>query len=84
MPVPYTNFSKSIPDLSFVYQKLEIGAIPYSKIVKVHTVLYTDTFVRDTISESLSDFLKKSQTPVQALWSLRNIDLRSSLSINPL
>ena len=33
-------------------------------------------FVRDTIIEGLSDFLQKSQTPVQALWSLRCIDLR--------
>ena len=32
--------------------------------------------VRDTISESLSDILLKSQTPVEALWSLRSIDLR--------
>ena len=32
--------------------------------------------VRDTISESLSDFLQKSQTPVEALWSLRSIDHR--------
>ena len=31
---------------------------------------------RDTISESLSDFLQRSQTPVEALWSLRSIDLR--------
>ena len=32
--------------------------------------------VEDTISESLSDFLLKSQTPFEALWSLRSIDLR--------
>ena len=32
--------------------------------------------VRDTISESLSDFLLKSQIPAEALWSLRSIDLR--------
>ena len=32
--------------------------------------------VRDTISESLSDFLQKSQTPADALWSLRSNDLR--------
>ena len=32
--------------------------------------------VRDTISESLSDFLLKSQIPVEALWSLRSIHLR--------
>ena len=31
---------------------------------------------RDTSSESLSDFLQKSQMPVEALWSLRSIDLR--------
>ena len=30
----------------------------------------------DTISESLSDFLLKSQTPFEALWSLRSIDIR--------
>ena len=30
--------------------------------------------VRDTVSESLLDFLQKSQTPVQVLWSLRSID----------
>ena len=29
-----------------------------------------------TISESLSDILQRSQTPVEALWSLRSIDLR--------
>ena len=34
-------------------------------------------FARDTINESLSDFLKKRQTPGQALWSLRSIDLRA-------
>ena len=33
-------------------------------------------FVQDTISESLLDFPRKSQTPVEALWSLRSIDLR--------
>ena len=32
--------------------------------------------VRDTISESLLDFPLKSQTPVEASWSLRSIDLR--------
>ena len=32
--------------------------------------------VRDTISEILSDFLPKSKTPVQVLWSLRSIDFR--------
>ena len=32
--------------------------------------------VRDTISESLSGFPQKSQTPIEALWSLRSIDLR--------
>ena len=32
--------------------------------------------VRDTISESLLDFPLKSQTPVEALWSLPSIDLR--------
>ena len=37
---------------------------------------FVKNFVRDTISESILDFLQKSQTPVQALWSLRNIDLR--------
>ena len=31
--------------------------------------------VRDTVTESLWDFLLKSQTPVDALWSLRSIDL---------
>ena len=35
-----------------------------------------ENLVRDTISESLSDFLLKSQTPFKALWSLRSIDLR--------
>ena len=34
-------------------------------------------FVRDSISESLSDFLLMSQTPVEARWSLRSIDLRA-------
>ena len=38
--------------------------------------LSNNEFVRDTISESLSDFLLKSQIPVEALWSLRNIDPR--------
>ena len=33
-------------------------------------------FVWYTISESLSDFLLKSQIPVEALWSLRSIHLR--------
>ena len=33
-------------------------------------------FVRDTISESLSGFPLKSQTPIEALWCLRSIDLR--------
>ena len=33
-------------------------------------------FVRDTVSESLSDILQNSQTPVQALWNQRSIDLR--------
>ena len=38
---------------------------------------FFDLLVRDTIRESLSDFLlKKSQIPVEALWSLRSIDLR--------
>ena len=32
--------------------------------------------VWDSISESLSDFLQKSQMPVQALWSLGSINLR--------
>ena len=32
--------------------------------------------VQDTISESLSGFPQKSQTPIEALWSLRSIDLR--------
>ena len=32
-----------------------------------------NALVRDTISESLSDFLQESQTPVEALWSLRSI-----------
>ena len=32
--------------------------------------------VRDTISESRSDFLLRSKTPVEAPWSLRSIDLR--------
>ena len=40
------------------------------------THLFYPFFVRDTISESLSDFLLKSQLPVEALWSLRSIDLR--------
>ena len=31
--------------------------------------------VRDTISESLPDFLLQNQTHVEALWSLRSIDL---------
>ena len=34
------------------------------------------TFVRDTVSKSLSDFLRKGQISFQALWSLRSIDLR--------
>ena len=33
-------------------------------------------FVWDTISESLSDALLKRQTPFQALWSLRSVDLK--------
>ena len=32
--------------------------------------------VRDAISESLSGFPQKSQTSIEALWSLRSIDLR--------
>ena len=32
--------------------------------------------VRNTNSESLSDFLQKSQTPIEALWSWHSIDLR--------
>ena len=32
--------------------------------------------VWDTISESLSAFLRQIQTPAKALWSLRSINLR--------
>ena len=38
--------------------------------------VYIHSLVRDTISESLSGFPQKSQTPIEALWSLRSIDLR--------
>ena len=37
---------------------------------------FADLLVRDTISECLLDFSLKSQTPVEALWILRSIDLR--------
>ena len=42
--------------------------------IDVHAIAVR--IVRDAISESLSDFLLKSQVPVEALWSLRSIDLR--------
>ena len=32
--------------------------------------------VRDAVNQSLLDFLLKSQTPVETLWSLRSIDVR--------
>ena len=44
--------------------------------VKLSRVRSNSGFVPDTISESLSDFLLKSQTPFEALWSLCSIDLR--------
>ena len=48
----------------------------HSHINETNPCLDTNDVVQDTISESLSDFAQKDQTPVEALWSLRSIDLR--------
>ena len=43
------------------------------QVTRLHHCPY---LVQDAFSKSLSDFLLKSQTPVEVLWSLRSIDLR--------
>ena len=67
--------SKKLSQKSHSQQKVFADTMQSAKGLHVSELLQS-FLVRDAIINSHSDFLQKSQTPVQALWSLRSIDHR--------
>ena len=60
----------------YEHQAMVDGPKLPARTSNVKTAQNSSLLLRDTISESLSDFPQKNQTPVEELWSLRSIDLR--------